>query len=306
VKNDNLAAKLACNPFDAEKLKLIIDSIPANVFFKDTDCRYQMASRVCEQLNGGDEDWTIVGKTDLEVQNDPELAKFYYEDDKKIIESREGSHYISEMVFDGEKYYYEITKEPVIDAGGNVIGVVGLVNDITELKRLQEELRLMSITDTLTGVYNRTYYEQKLAELSANRCTSLSIIMCDTNGLKFFNDTFGHQKGDALLLETVSMLNDAVGDACEIMRIGGDEFVILCPDCSEDECKVWIEEMRKQEKETKVFGLPISNAYGYAALKGDEYNLLAALGAAEEMMYQEKALIKADYLQQLQELCSAK
>ena len=169
MKIDNLAELLAQKYYlDKEMLKIIIEAIPANVFFKDKECRYQMVSHVCDMLNGGNEEWTIIGKTDFEVQKDPELAKFYYEDDKKIIETRKGARYISEMVFNGEKYYYEITKEPVINIEGDLIGIVGLVNDITELKRLQEELRAISITDTLTGAYNRNYFEQKMIELISN------------------------------------------------------------------------------------------------------------------------------------------
>lgn len=81
---------------------------------------------------------------------------------------------MSEMVFNGENFYYEIIKDPVIDVEGNLIGIVGLVNDITDIRRLQEELRIMSITDKLTGIYNRTYFEQKMVELMSNEYSTLS------------------------------------------------------------------------------------------------------------------------------------
>jgi len=59
-------------------LKNIIEAIPENVFFKDSSCRYQMVSYICSILNGGNEEWSIHGKTDYEVQNDPELAQSDY------------------------------------------------------------------------------------------------------------------------------------------------------------------------------------------------------------------------------------
>ena len=307
MKNDNLAEHLSQKyHLNKEMLKIIIEAIPANVFFKDTDCKYQMVSHVCHMLNGGNEGWTIIGKTDFEVQHDPELAKFYYEDDRKIIETRKGNRYISEMVFNGEKYYYDIIKEPVIDVEGNLIGIIGLVNDITALKRLQEELRVISITDKLTGVYNRTYFEQKMVELMSNGFFTLSIIMCDSNGLKFFNDNFGHKKGDALLIETVCLIKEVIGDAGEVMRIGGDEFIIFCLDCSEETCKIMVDELRSKEKENHGIGLPISSSYGYTTVKGNNTDLESAIKIAEEMMYKEKARVKADYIKKLKELCATK
>lgn len=288
-----------------EMLKIILESIPANVFFKDTKCRYQLASHVCEMLNMGGDEWTIIGKTDLEVQKDPSLARFYYEDDKKIIRTRKGSHYISEMAFKGEKYYYEITKEPVIDFDGNLMGIIGLVIDVTELKRLQEEMRVMSITDKLTGAYNRTYFEQKLASLKESGAAGLSVIMFDANGLKFFNDKFGHGKGDALLIETVRAAREALGDAGEVMRIGGDEFIVLLYDCPEERCIEMVSRMKERERDCSVSGLPVSNSYGYAAVKGKSRDPESAIKLAEERMYAEKSGARDGYIQRLRELCAA-
>jgi diguanylate cyclase (GGDEF)-like protein len=301
MNDDNMAARLARNySGDIDLLKRIIDAIPANVFFKDTDCKYQVVSHVCDLLNRREEGWTIIGKTDLEVQYDQALAKFYYEDDRKIIETRQGNRYTSEMEFYGEKYYYDIIKEPVIDESGEVIGVIGLVNDVTELVRLQEKLRIISITDHLTGVYNRTYFEQKIAELESGNSGPVSVIMCDANGLKFFNDNFGHPAGDALLKETVALIQDTVGDEGEVMRIGGDEFVIFCPGSSEDAGKSLVERLREQEKERRVGGLPISNSYGVAtAATGNK--IRAAFMAADRMMYAEKANAKEAYIRMLTE-----
>ncbi|AFA48185.1 sensor domain-containing diguanylate cyclase [Acetobacterium woodii] len=288
--------------FDLNMLKMIIESIPANVFFKDPQCRYQMVSHLCSMLSCDEEGWSIIGKTDLEVQKDPELAKLYYEDDLQIIKTRKGAHYFSEMVFGKEKYYYEIIKEPIIDGDGNLQGIVGIVNDVTELKRLEEKAHHVSITDKLTGAYNRNYYEQKIIEIPQKDNLILSVIMCDTNGLKFLNDNFGHQTGDMLLKITVSIIKNVIGDSGEVMRIGGDEFMIFCYDCPEEQCRNLIKDIREKEQDWKYFNIPISNAYGYATIRANNCDLATAVKEAEQMMYQDKEKTKESYLENLKRM----
>ena len=123
---------MTTNDLDRDTLLTLFNNIPLNIFMKDMNCRYVAATQVCRQLSGDDADWTIVGKTDLEVQKDPELAKFFYEDDKEIIRTGKGNKYVSEMKFANETYYYEITKIPLKDNNGSMIGILGMVQDVTE------------------------------------------------------------------------------------------------------------------------------------------------------------------------------
>ena len=98
---------------DSEMMKRFMHSAPVNIFFKDTECRYCFASEICDLVSVG-ENGSIVGKTDLEVQKFPEMGKMYYEDDKKILETGEGSQYINEFPMeDGESLYFEIKKNAV-------------------------------------------------------------------------------------------------------------------------------------------------------------------------------------------------
>lgn len=70
-------------PFSSRQLKIILESIPANVFFKDTKGRYQIVSHLCEMLNTGGRGG-IVGKTDLEIWPDPALGRKFYDEDMEI------------------------------------------------------------------------------------------------------------------------------------------------------------------------------------------------------------------------------
>ena len=102
--------------------------------------------------------------------------------------------------------------------------------NIEERARAEEMLRLLSLTDELTGLYNRrgfsTLSEQQFRTASRDR-KPLLLVSADLDGLKEINDTFGHAEGDLALIETATILRDCVRKSDIVARIGGDEFVLL-------------------------------------------------------------------------------
>jgi len=271
--------------FTDEMLKNIIHHIPANLFFKDTECRYQLASNVCHHLNGTDENWTIVGKTDLEVQKDPELAKFYYEDDKEIIKTGKGNRYISKMVFYGEDYYYDIIKEPVKDDNGKVIGIVGLVNDVTDRIKLEKELEKINVTDTLTKIKNRNFIDKWLEEKMPEIKFPFSIIAADCNDLKKVNDVYGHDYGDEVIKQTAELLERYLPEKCTPVRVGGDEFVVFCENTSKEEADLMIKKLLNEEKNITIKDYILSVSYGsYTVEEKENFDYKEVMRLADESM----------------------
>ncbi|QHF07872.1 sensor domain-containing diguanylate cyclase [Pseudomonas fragariae (ex Marin et al. 2024)] len=108
----------------------------------------------------------------------------------------------------------------------------GFVSDITDLKRVEQELRALSVTDVLTGAYNRRYFQDRMqAELKRidRHGGNLSIIMLDIDHFKRINDRFGHAAGDQVLKAISEKISQRLRSDDVFCRLGGEEFMVICP-----------------------------------------------------------------------------
>lgn len=127
-------------------------------------------------------------------------------------------------------------------------------------KRFQERLRMsyeislsMALTDTLTGLYNRRYFDvhlQKLLQKNETSRKSLGILLMDIDHFKSVNDTYGHAVGDEILKEFAVRLQDKLRGFDMVARIGGEEFVALLPDVTDDMAYVVAERLRAAVADT--------------------------------------------------------
>ncbi|WP_162299991.1 GGDEF domain-containing protein [Kineobactrum sediminis] len=109
-------------------------------------------------------------------------------------------------------------------------GLLGVGRDVTETRKLQGKLAALALRDPLTGLANRRLLDEvfAIALQRADRSgQALAVALLDMDGFKEINDTYGHEAGDALLVETAKRLSTTVREADVVARIGGDEFVIL-------------------------------------------------------------------------------
>jgi len=111
----------------------------------------------------------------------------------------------------------------------------------------------MAIYDTLTGLHNRRYFEERL-EVEAQKCfssnTPLSLVMVDIDFFKKVNDTFGHTEGDQVLCRVSSLLKTSVRKKDIVARYGGEEFILILPEARLDETFVMAERIRRLVEET--------------------------------------------------------
>jgi len=156
-------------------------------------------------------------------------------------------------------------------------------------KSLRMELYWKSITDELTGLYNRRFFFTKLGQeigRAGRQNRDLSLIMFDVDGFKAFNDKYGHLKGDDLLRIVATIIQSSIRESVDSgFRYGGDEFTIILPEATDEKASTIGERIKKGFKETAPGGLTLSMGIAQWQ-KGDELEALVSL--ADERMYKAK------------------
>ena len=160
--------------------------------------------------------------------------------------------------------------------------------DYTDYKKQQQEIKYLSYHDNLTDLYNRAFMEEEMKRLDSSRQLPISIIMIDVNGLKLFNDTYGHQRGDQLLIKTAKILKKSTRNEDLVARWAGDEFVILLPKTTEKEMEIITKRIEANCRKTENEEIIISLAIGSAVKEKWEENLSDIFDQADEKMYKQK------------------
>ena len=265
------------------------NQIPEILFAKDTECRYVYTSKMESFIDKRSEN-SVIGKTDMESQKNPELVKMFYEQDKEIMRTGKMSHCYCEFNDSGKKVYREIAKNPVY-SNGKLIGVCGVVSDVTELMSLKKKFESLTFFDTLTGVYNRNYFlKYDFNKLSSLPC---SYIMCDCNDLKGVNDNWGHGAGDQYIKETANIMKNVLPEEGICVRWGGDEFLLIVENCDEEACKKLVEEIEEQQKIKKKEIPYMEIAIGYQVRRNLHQEEDEVIQAADQSMYEDKKRKKA-------------
>ncbi len=162
------------------------------------------------------------------------------------------------------------------------------VLDMTETYSRERKIHFLSFRDQLTGLYNRRFYEEESRRMDVPRNYPISIVMADMNGLKLFNDAFGHETGDSLLKLFAYELQETFRQDEVIARIGGDEFVVLLPKCHHDHVQEIILRLHERLSKIKLKDLQLSIAIGHGTQKSIHEDLDDVLKRAENRMYQNK------------------
>ncbi len=163
-----------------------------------------------------------------------------------------------------------------------------LQEEIHERSKREEEIRHLSYHDTLTGLFNRRYYEEAMRRLDLPQFLPVSIVIADVNGLKFLNDTYGHEMGDLLIRKTAESLQRVCRETDIIARWGGDEFAILLPHTDADNTLKIINRIQEHNQAVTIQGLPISVSFGVATRTHPDQDMAFIMKQAEDLMYDNK------------------
>lgn len=262
------------------------DAVPDMIAVLDRDFKVLRLNSAAVNLLGINEKEAL-GQgycTLIKKEREPKCCDVF----KKALES--GIGYTSEMPFEMLGGHYHVTVSPMKDMQGVVIGAVHVARDVTELKRAEDILLYTSNHDTLTGLYNRAWFETEFDRLSRGRTSPISVLMADLDRLKQVNDSIGHKAGDDLLRRAAELLVNCCRADDGIARIGGDEFSVLLPGVTESDAAELVARIRQRmEKDRQELGEnAVSLSLGMATIT-NVAELSEALMLADKRMYEDKA-----------------
>jgi diguanylate cyclase (GGDEF)-like protein len=162
-------------------------------------------------------------------------------------------------------------------------------DELEHRRSVEEQLRLCSLFDLMTGVHNRNYFEQELVRLEKSRLYPISVIVTDLDGLKGVNDTIGHQAGDDLLKQAALLLKSVFRVEDILARVGGDEFAALLPSTDADTARRIVERIHERIEEQLPESNPAPLRLSIGTATSESSDLLGAFTLADRRMYEDKA-----------------
>ncbi|WP_338834114.1 hypothetical protein MHLNE_04700 [Moorella humiferrea] len=279
----------------AEK-SLILDSLTEMVAFLDRDMHVIWANRTAGQSVGKNPEELFGAKCHEIWQGKSAPCPRC-----PVVQAMETGQVCTGEVASPDGRFWSITATPVKDKDGKVIGAVEATLDITERKRYEEQLRFLSLHDSLTGLYNRAFFQEELKRLSGSREYPITILVADLDGLKLVNDTLGHAKGDELLQACAGVLKTSLRRSDIVARIGGDEFAAILPKTGEktgedlaQRIRSAIEASNKEHPE-----LPLHFSIGVATCQNAAESLEETFKKADDLMYRNKLQNRASARNQI-------
>jgi diguanylate cyclase (GGDEF)-like protein/PAS domain S-box-containing protein len=281
-------------------IEILLDTVPLPIYYQDNDGKYINCNKAFEELVGMKKD-KIKGNLQESVWGE-KLAGCSAKRDMDLLKNKE--HLKSEYnIIDknGEARIVVFDKTLFYTEEGEIGGIIGAISDITDIRHMQEELKALSIKDSLTGIYNRRGFEEmseRIFKESLRNQKSVSIIMIDIDKFKLYNDHYGHQAGDECLKQIAEKLEKSCKRPSDIVaRYGGEEFIIFLPDTDVEGARTVAEKIKKNIEDMGIehvksrHGGIVTVSIGIAAtVPKNEHEMEKLIGRADKMLYQAKEL----------------
>jgi diguanylate cyclase (GGDEF)-like protein/PAS domain S-box-containing protein len=251
-----------------------------------------------DKINCSEEVLNIFGASSYEAVNSkdrflqfvqPDEIPTVLENINQVMVEKATADFIFRIIRqDGEERIINMRMIPQFDENNNHVGNFGTIQDITRIRKTEEEIRYLSYHDYLTGLFNRRFYEEVLIKLDTEENYPMTLVMADVNGLKMINDSFGHAVGDQLLQKASNVIKSGCRENDVIARLGGDEFVIILARTDAETAALIIKRLEMLAAREKIRGLKLSIAFGSRTKTRKEENIQQVLKNAEDDMYRHK------------------
>jgi diguanylate cyclase (GGDEF)-like protein/PAS domain S-box-containing protein len=267
------------------------DTVPDMIMILDRKMRVvRMNKAMADAL--GIEPQEAIGSLCHELCHGSEEPPAYCPVCHSLTDTREHSAEIVENRLGGS---FLVSVTPTHGSGGRLTGFVHVARDISEQKRLEENLREMATTDSLTGLFNRRHFwdlsERELAR-AKRAYHAVSLLMIDLDHFKSVNDTYGHEVGDRVLKLVADVVLGNLREIDVMGRIGGEEFAVLLPDTGLSDAVMVAERLREAVSREEVASdkgrVSITISIGVAGGSGDPPDLETLLRQADDALYAAK------------------
>ena len=240
IKKDVLEA-------DSDLCQLVLNGFGAYVSIKDVNKKYIYANQKLEALFKSDFD-SIVGCTDCQLFDSSDCSDAISSDNRVLDfgDTLEDTEVIN-IKSTGEKRVYLSSKQPIFNTKKEVVGVLCVSTDITQIYFNQKQLEIEATTDPLTGLFNRRFFfklADKYLSESIRHSKPLSLIMLDIDLFKEINDKYGHPIGDQVIQFVASKTKSLLRKEDVIARVGGEEYLVLLPNTSGQAAELIAEKIR--------------------------------------------------------------
>jgi diguanylate cyclase (GGDEF)-like protein/PAS domain S-box-containing protein len=274
-----------------EQYRSLVESTHDSIYVVDREYRYVFINKKHLTRLGLSDDGYI-GRLYYEFHT-PEETKAFIEKADEVFNRGESVYHEYQSLRDGR--YFLLTLSPAQRVDETIIAITVISKEITDYKKMQEQLRELSLTDQLTCVYNRrglfTLVDPILKQANRQK-KGILMLYADVDNLKEINDTFGHKEGDAALIETANILKTNYRESDITARIGGDEFVVIPVGTAGEDIEKIVDRL---EKSLEIYNSKRKHDYRLSLSTGVTYydpenpcSIEELLIQADELMYKHK------------------
>ena len=270
-----------------EKFQNLIENINDTIFSLDCRGYVTYVSPVIAQLISYRAE-EVTGQPLARFVHPEDLPKFLYCMKNSLTTRFEAIEFRVVDKQGGMKHVRASTRPLIVK--DQSVGLAGILSDITKWKWTERQIRSSSFRDSLTGLYNRGYFEEEVKRLDTPRQFPLSIILGDVNSLKLVNDVFGHKAGDTLLAKVAFVLQQCCRKEDVIGRLGGDEFGIFLPKTPYQETVRIVNRIKMACCNGDLFPVKLSIALGAVTKEDASRDIHVLMKEAEDRMYRDKLM----------------
>jgi diguanylate cyclase (GGDEF)-like protein/PAS domain S-box-containing protein len=285
--------------YSETRLRKLVNSMHEILFELDADGRIIFLNPAWQALTGFAADDSL-GKSFSDFLLGEDAIRDF--EANVLPRLHEKNREISLRSADGKHLWMSLDADAQTDSAGNFTGIIGTFSDITKsvelnhlLSRYQDELYHLSVTDPLTGIYNRRHFDSQLEVILSDHLPKnmpVCLLLIDLDGFKFINDTYGHPFGDEVLRTTAQLLKQQVRRNDYIARLAGDEFAMVLKNTDIENATRIAQKLHDRISDTRI-PLPVGHmqlqsSMGVAEAPTHGANAQDLVSAADVALYHSK------------------